>query len=309
MKERLFVSTGYYSTLLAAALVMQSESGYRNHLLVTLDRQSREENTRWAYRMYPNWASVNVISHEEYYVDGIHFKPDVEEFYEVVTPFFEMLALIKDTFKSRHYNLYEEGLTSYSQFLKKGCEYKGIFYCLHPHLLNNVKNLLSVPIPASAVKFLLEKASQCYLCPSLRGNKNIIFIGHGGFPNENDNNLIAQEIHAMMSRMSFLGYKILMTKHTRIDSSVTFAENLYNDKSLNLEFIDVNIPLTDILLLKNIEKISFIFGVCSTLLINSELLHNIKAYSIDSALMGDRQNDLIKIQNSFVKNISEIAFP
>jgi hypothetical protein len=301
MKKRLFISTGFYSTLLAATIAESScFPFYENHLLITLDRQSAEHNRLWAYRLNANWATVDTTDHTDYYVGDIKFKYNIVEFDEVISPFPSMHGAVAQAFPAKKYKYYEEGLTSYKQCLDRHYNDDDIFYSLHPHIFNDNENLLSVPINAQCVLKMLEIASQCYITPTLSGKNNVILIGTGGFPEEEKNAAMQDEFLSVIADLSSKGYKIILLDHTRVPVDENTFNIIKSNPRFNVIKISITSPLSDLFLLHNKDNIKFIVGIYSTLLLNSKLLFDIPSYSLNCDFLGERQLSLANIQNSVI---------
>ncbi len=307
MKKRLFISTGFYSTLLAATIAESSSFPfYENYLLITLDRQSAEHNRLWAYRLNANWASVDTTEHTDYYVGDIKFKYNIVEFDEVISPFPSMYGAVAQAFPSKKYKYYEEGLTSYQQFLDRSYKDDDIFYSLHPRIFNDTDNLFSVPINVKTVMQKLKLASQCYNTPTLTGNNNVILIGTGGFPEEEKNLAMQHEFSRVIADLSTKGYNVILLDHTRVPVDENTFKIIKNNPRFNVSKISITSPLSDLFLLKNKNKIKFIVGVYSTLLINSKVLFDIESYSMNSDYLSERQLKLVEIQKLIVDSYKTI---
>ena len=305
-KKRLFISTGFYSTLLAAALADSALSGeYDNHLLITLDRQSSGQNILWAWRLFDRWASVDTIDHTHYYVGDIQYEHSVSHFDEVCSPFPVMRGAVSKAFNASKYTFYEEGLTSYQHFLEQQYEQNDFFYSLHPYLFTGCPGLLSLPLPVAKVKEKLQLASQCYPTPVLTGDNNVIMVVTGGFPDELKENAIRNEYLRVIAELSSQGLQVCLLQHTRVQIDEILLAELKNSYLYNVEFININAPITDIFLCNNSHRIKFLVGICSTLLVNSELLFNLKSFSMEADFLNERQQTLAKIQNTMIAPFSE----
>jgi hypothetical protein len=298
MIKRLFISTGFYSSLLASALVDDStQSYYENHLLITLDRQSPEHNKLWAYRLFANWSSVNTIDHNDYYVGSIRFNHPIEFFDEVISPFPEMEYAVSQAFRARKYSYYEEGLTSYRQFLDGTHQNDDFFFCLHPYLFKDNYNFFSLPISKRKVVQKIELVSQCYQTPDLSGDNNVVLIGNGSFPEEEKNIAMRQEYLRVISDLSMKGYNIILLDHTRVPVDAELMNLLDNNLHYNVKKLTISSPLSDVFLNNNKANIKFIIGLYSTLLLNSKMLFGIDSYSMNVDFLSDRQINLAEIQN------------
>ncbi|MBS0906679.1 hypothetical protein JK229_16280 [Pantoea dispersa] len=297
MKKRLFISTGYYSTLMASVISSELHSAsYEDHILITIDRQPVASNRLWANRLHA-WESVSFVSHEEYYSETINYEHTIDFFDEVYSPFPEMLLTVASAFKANNYFFYEEGLTSYLQFENNQYNDGAKYFCLHPHMFNEKSNLISLPINISKVLEKLIKIDTCYKTPILKGNNNVIVIGHGGFPDENKNELINNEYIEVVQDLSKKGYNVILLGHTRFPVSTVLLEKLNRSNDVNFQYIEHNSPISDLFLLKNAKNIKFISGIYSTLLVNAVLFFGFKALPFESETLSERQQSLKKIQS------------
>lgn len=297
MKKRLFISTGYYSTLIAAVIAKsQSGSYYEDYLLITIDRQSIDANRLWALRLH-NWFGVDFIDHEHFYIDEINYNHVIENFDEVYSPFPEMYLVVSSAFPAQKYHYYEEGLTSYLQFSNKQFIPNDNFYCLHPYIFNNFSGLISLPVQVDSIKAVLKNLNMCYKTPSIEGNNNVVVIGHGGFPDETKNTLVHDEYVKVIKDFSKQGFNIILLGHTRFPVDKKLLETLDSSYDVNFEYIEHDSPISDLFLFENANKIKFIVGIYSTLLVNAQALYDIKAISFDSNALSQRQILLKNVQS------------
>jgi hypothetical protein len=294
--KRLFISTGFYSTLIASVVAEMSEEIYEDHLLITMDRQSSNSNVLWAHRLH-SWKTVETIDHTDYYIERINYRHSIDWFDEVYSPFPEMILVITEAFPSKKYSFYEEGLTSYLQFLEGSYDENFKFYCLHPHVFNDLDSLISLPISIPKTREKLRSLDRCYRVPLIENNNNIIVIGQGGFPDENKNSLIRGEYVKFIKEQSRLGFNIILLGHTRLPADKKLIDELENSVETNFTYIEHAAPISDLFILKNIQKIRVIAGVYSTLLVNSETVCGIPAVVFDSGYLSERQVKLRAVQS------------
>jgi len=307
-KKRLFISTGFYSTLLAAVLAERASSdNYDNYLLITLDRQSPEQNMLWAWRLYDAWAAVDTIDHTKYYVGDIQFQHPIGYFDEVCSPFPVMRGAVAKAFNAAKYSFYEEGLTSYQHFLDRQYCDGDFFYSLHPYLFTECSGLLSLPLPAAKVRDKLVLAQQCYKIPNLSGDNNVIMVATGGFPDELQNIAMRNEYLTCIKRLNSQGFRVCILQHTRVGIEQELLNEIKHNPRYDIELITLNAPLSDLFILKNRERIKFLVGICSTLLINSSLLYNLNAFSMKANFLNERQSALAAIQNYVVEPFENIT--
>ncbi|MBD9658337.1 polysialyltransferase family glycosyltransferase [Pantoea sp. PNT03] len=301
MKKRLFISTGFYSSLLASVLA-ESSCGeiYENHLLITIDRQNIESNKIWAFRLH-HWESIDFVGHEQYYNEKIDYHHNIPFFDEVFSPFPEMLLTVTSAFPADRHFFYEEGLTSYYQFLNKQYLPEAKFFCLHPFIYNDFHDLISIPISIEKVRDKLQCLVRCYIPPSLEGTNNVVIIGHGGFPDENSNRIIRDEYIDIIKRKSKQGYNVVLLAHTRYPIDDELLNRLKYDLSINFNFIYSDAPISDLFLIKNSHKIKYIAGIYSTLLVNSKVICGINTFIFDSAALSERQRALFEVQSCLLK--------
>lgn len=298
VKKKLFISTGFYSTLIASVLA-QSRSDGNDHLIITIDRQSVESNTLWAHRLH-GWKSVISIDHEDYYIEKINYKHSVDFFDEVYSPFPEMLTVISNAFPADQYIFYEEGLTSYLQFCTNKYISKAKFHCIHPFIFNQSPELISLPVSIKTVLEKLKSVENCYKIPEIKGENNVVVIGHGGFPDENKNEILIGEYLETIKEFSQKGMNVILLGHTRFPVSELLLDTLIKSNDVNFKYIENDAPLSDLFLLKNLGKIRCISGIYSTLLVNAKCLFGLEVFSFDSMALSDRQLLLKDVQSQLI---------
>ncbi|MDU5472099.1 polysialyltransferase family glycosyltransferase [Pantoea sp.] len=296
MKRRLFISTGFYSTLLASVIASEDNLQYEDYLLITIDRQSVDSNRLWANRLH-RWKDIDFINHEDFYASKINYTHSVNFFDVVFSPFPEMFLTITSAFPSENYSYYEEGLTSYYQFYNDQFLSGDFYFCLHPYIYNQKYELNSLPVKISKVIEKLEVISRCYRVPLIEGNNNVVIIGHGGFPDENHNLLMIEEYFNVIKNFSKKGYNVILLGHTRFSVDENLLHYLRSSNEINFKYIEHDSPTSDVFLLKNAKNIKILSGVYSTLLVNAKDLYGIEVEPFDSATLSERQYKLKEIQS------------
>lgn len=109
-RRRLFISTGFYATAIAATLASQDQYLYENYLLITIDRQDAQANIRWAHQMNDSWQAALTIGHVEFYeVNANLSNPFHADFDDVYSAHFLTHSLLRRVFPATRYFFYEEG--------------------------------------------------------------------------------------------------------------------------------------------------------------------------------------------------------
>lgn len=175
--RRLFISTGFFATAMAASIVRQQGRTFDDYLLVTLDRQSAEDNCRWAFQLNDDWAAVRTIGHGQYYerTETCTALPFSDlRFDEVYSPFVEMAEFVQRTFIAQQHHFYEEGLTSYLQAMRLApSDTHSRFFALAAALMRRA-DIRTVPIDREEFGRVLRRASQCYRIPRFSDRRNVV---------------------------------------------------------------------------------------------------------------------------------------
>lgn len=118
-RDQLFISTGFYSTLMASAIA--SKGSYNSYLLITLDRQSADSNIEWAKLVYPEWKGIEIIAHADYYdlrPKYIKHKWKNRYFLRIFSNHPNLINHIDNIFYTLQNKIYDEGLTTLNEFLE-----------------------------------------------------------------------------------------------------------------------------------------------------------------------------------------------
>ncbi|MDU6442491.1 MAG: polysialyltransferase family glycosyltransferase [Pantoea sp.] len=296
MKKRLFISTGFYSTLLASVIAGENDLHYEDYLLITIDRQSVDSNRLWANRLH-RWKGIDFVGHEDFYAQKINYRHNVNSFDIVFSPFPEMFLTVSFAFSSEKYQYYEEGLTSYYQFYNDQFLPGDFYFCLHPYIYNQKYELNSLPIKINKIIEKIEVISRCYRVPLIEGDNNVVIIGHGGFPDENHNLLMIEEYFNIIKDFSTKGFNVILLGHTRFSVDEKLLDYLKCSNEINFKYIEHDSPISDVFLFKNAKNIKILSGVYSTLLVNAKDLYGIEVQPFDSATLSERQFKLKEIQS------------
>jgi|GEM_PF-1118401 len=301
--KRLFISTGYFATAIAATLASQQGSATDDYLLITIDRQGAEGNTRWAYQMYDRWASVRTVGHDEYYENNAGFSnPFNCHFDEVYSSHFHMAGFVGQKFPASRYSFYEEGLTTYSQALNVRVQDNNTrFYALSPKILRTA-SIVSQPIDVKLLTRLLEKTINCYNIPIFENPRNIVMLAMGFPPHISGNrshSFEACEPAAKMLRAA--GFDVWLKPHPRAP-----IDDLFGNSSLaaaGVRLLETDAPLIEPVILANRQTISAVVSVYSSFLLHSYPLFGIPAFTIRSPVIDRMQAAWKSLQDSTVPDV------
>ncbi|WP_162950159.1 polysialyltransferase family glycosyltransferase [Rhizobium jaguaris] len=301
--KRLFISTGYFATAVAATLASQQGSGTDDYLLITIDRQGAEGNTRWAYQMYDRWASVRTVGHDAYYENNAGFSnPFNCSFDEVYSSHFHMAGFVGQKFPASRYAFFEEGLTTYSQALSVRVQDNNTrFYALSPKLARDA-SIVSQPVDVKLLTQLLEKSINCYSIPIFENPHNIVMLAMGfppHVPNSRSLSFEACEPAAKMLRAA--GFDVWLKPHPRAP-----IDDLFGKSSLaaaGVRLLETDAPLIEPVILANRPTISAVVSVYSSFLVHSYPLFGIPAFTIRSPVIDRLQAAWKSLQDSSVPDV------
>jgi hypothetical protein len=304
--KRLFISTGYFATAVAATLASQQGSGTDDYLLITIDRQAAEGNTRWAYQMHDRWASVRTVAHDEYYENNTGFSnPFNCNFDEVYSSHFHMAGFVRRRFPASRYSFFEEGLTTYSQALNVRVQDNNTrFYALSPKILR-AASIVSQPVDVKLLTQLLEKSINCYSVPIFENPRNIVMLAMGlppHFSGSRSNSFEACEPAAKMLRAA--GFDVWLKPHPRAP-----IDDLFGGSSLaaaGVRLLETDAPLIEPVILANRQTISAVVSVYSSFLVHSYPLFGIPAFTIRSPLIDGGQAAWKSLQDSSVPDVDTL---
>lgn len=302
--KRLFISTGYFATTVAATIGSHRSANSEDHLLIVIDRQDAEGNKRWAYHMFDRWESVCIITHDQYYEDRSNFRNSFGvDFEEVYSPHLTMAGHVKEKFPARRYFFYEEGITSYAHARELRSE--GIrFYALAPKLLRS-SSVLSSPVDVAVLTQKLEASVNCYEIPRLDDARNVILLAAGLPPDysgsQNDSlSACAPAAEALVAA----GFKVWLRPHPRVDVSRVFASS--SMAAAGVRLLETDSPLIEPVILRNRDRVSAVVSVYSSYLIHSYPLFGIPAFSLPGRMLDEQQARWKTIQDSTVPDIQQL---
>jgi hypothetical protein len=301
--KRLFISTGYFATAVAATLASQQGTATDDYLLITIDRQAAEGNTQWAYQMSDRWAAVHTVGHHEYYENNAGFSnPFNCNFDEVYSSHFHMAGFVRHKFPASRYAFYEEGLSTYSQALNVRVQDNNTrFYALSPKIAR-AASIVSQPVDVKLLTQLLEKSINCYSIPIFEKPHNIVMLAMGIPPNiaaSRSHSFEACEPAAKMLRAA--GFDVWLKPHPRAP-----IDDLFGNSSLaaaGVRLLETDAPLIEPVILANRQAISAVVSVYSSFLVHSYPLFDIPAFRIRSPVMDRMQAIWKSLQDSSVPDV------
>ncbi|WLE60157.1 hypothetical protein GIY62_05720 [Burkholderia plantarii] len=310
--RRLFISTGFFATAMAAAIVRQQGRVFDDYLLVTLDRQSGEDNCRWAFQLNDDWAAVRTVGHSEYYertetCASLLFS-DLR-FDEVYSPFVEMAEFVQRTFVARRHHFYEEGLTSYLQAMRlRSPDRHSRFFALSAALMPHT-DIGTSPIDREEFGRVLRRGAQCYRIPSFFDRRNVV-IAAGGVPLGE-----SEHPHAMFDPYDELagkliekGYVVWLKGHPRRPREAlqgAFQTSRLAQRGVRL--LESDAPLLEIVLACNPHSIAAIVSVYSSVLVHAFTLFGIPAFSLHAGPVSASSARWKNIQDAIVPDVAELV--
>ncbi|MFD1557820.1 polysialyltransferase family glycosyltransferase [Paraburkholderia silviterrae] len=306
--KRLFISTGYFATTMAATISGQQHRQFDDYLLITLDRQSAAANRQWAYQLKDEWASVQTVSHEDYY-ERTEASPELPfagiEFEEIYSPFIEMAGFVEQHFAAGRHQFYEEGLTSYLQALRFAPpDENSRFFALAPTALRQA-NVVSAPIDYTVFAQVLRRSAQCYRIPRLSGERNVIIVTSGAPPNESADPLtVLDPYNELAATLLSKGYTVWVKDHPRVPLKDIFATSIL--AQLGAQLLETDAPLLETVISCNRASIAAIVSVYSSILVHSFWLFGIPAFSLRTEPIGITQQWWKDVQDAIVPDIAEL---
>lgn len=301
--KRLFISTGYFSTWIASSIARDSNTQYDNYLLITIDRQSKKGNIDWALKCNPDWMCVNTIDHEDYYVS---LKTELLEnitsqhFHEVFYAHPDLYNLVKNTFISKNFCIYDEGVATRLSDISQNCPFPQKAYYIQPYQIKESKNFI-LQIKRKTLLRILSEAASLYEIPEVQTKNNILYIMPGIDVNDTTPSQSALYHLNIISYLKKQGFTIWLARHPRVPTLPAYLIE-------EVQTIPNSLPLIDLFIHKNRKHFSFIVGVYSTILCDSKYLHSIQALQIPLIMTNERQNHFKLFQDRFCKSILDV-FP
>lgn len=288
--KKLFISTGYFGTLIASTLAKRFHNS-ENYLLITLDRQDKESNIKWANVLNPNWSKIDIINHKDYYeIDEINFNHIWKNIFfdEVYSNHIENLTLVKKFFYHKKIHVYEEGLATYYAYNKKINEkfYNKVFF-LNKELLISLSEKVVLINPNEFLD-ILNSAIKYYPIKTLQNKNNVVYLMPGLQPYENNEHYF-----------NFHYKKILEIKNKKYNVYVSLHPRVNIDFPDHINVIK-NIPIVDMFLIKNKSNISYIYSQYSTLTTYSEILYEINPIIIETDVKNKYQKELKRVQDLYL---------
>ncbi|WP_028226698.1 polysialyltransferase family glycosyltransferase [Paraburkholderia ferrariae] len=306
--RRLFISTGYFATTVAAAIAQQQNRVFDDYLLVTLDRQSGTENRKWAYQLKEDWVGVQTISHEDYY-ERTQASPELPfsdiEFAEIYSPFVEMGEFVRHNFPAQRYEYYEEGLTSYLQALRFAPhDTNSRFFALAPTVLRNA-DIDTVPVDCAVFTQLLRRSAQCYRIPRLAGKRNIIIVTSGAAPHDGMSPAAYLDPYTeLVATLIGKGYTVWVKDHPRVPLKETFPTSKVAQMGGRL--LETDAPLLETVISHNAPAIAAIVSVYSSILVHAYSLFGIPAFSLHAQPTGETQRWWKGVQDAIVPDVVDL---
>lgn len=307
-KRRLFISTGYFATTMAATIAGQQNRQFDDYLLITLDRQSDSENRQWAYQLRDEWVDVQTVSHKDYY-ERTETSPELPfagvEFEEVYSPFINMAGFVQQHFPARRHEFYEEGLTSYLQALQFAPpDANSRFFALAPTALRHT-NVVSAPIDYTEFAKVLRRSAQCCRIPRLCGERNVIIVASGAPPDAGLPSLATLDpYNELTAVLVHKGYTVWVKDHPRVPLKNVFAASKL--AQLGAQLLETDAPLLETFISTNGSSIAAIVSVYSSILVHSYGLFGIPAFSLRSEPISLTQQRWKDVQDAIVPDIAEL---
>ncbi|CAB3758206.1 MULTISPECIES: polysialyltransferase family glycosyltransferase [Burkholderia] len=288
--KRLFISTGFFSTAIAATIALQGDACYDDYLLVPIDRQSESDNIQWAYQANDSWIDVKCIPHSEYYNHNNDSKlPFSEiEFDSIFSPFIEMTGFIEENFHAKKHHYFEEGITSYLQVLRETKNLQDtLFYALSPSLLRN-SSVITPPVSGAIFREIFIRNNASYRVPIFENPRNILILATGAPPDHTGDPLAALSAYVPIAQaMINAGVDVWLHPHPRVSLGDTFGTSELARAGVRL--IETDAPLVESVIVNNREKISAIVSIYSSLTVHALTLFGIPAFSVHAAPPDEKQ--------------------
>ncbi|MBU9680240.1 alpha-2,8-polysialyltransferase family protein [Burkholderia multivorans] len=281
--KRLFISTGFFATAMAACIAANLGSEYDNYLLVTLDRQDDRLNREWAYSAYDKWVDVAFVSHTDYYVrtDSSPTLPFTSlEFDAVFSPFPRMHEFVAEHYQATDYRYYDEGLASCLELIESDTAHENRrFYSLSPFVVRHGPGI-AVPVDAGTFREICLRNSILYRIPLFENDRNVVVIvagiprNLGGDPAET---LVPYDrlVEALVAK----GIDVWIKPHPRVAIEDVFAGS--NLASLGAKLLETDSPLIECILARNSGKVSAIVSTYSSALMHAMTVFDVPAFSVD----------------------------
>ncbi|MCG7402263.1 MULTISPECIES: alpha-2,8-polysialyltransferase family protein [Caballeronia] len=307
--KRLFISTGYFATAMAAAIAHQQSRKFDDYLLVTIDRQSGADNSQWAYQVSDDWTDVQTIVHEQYYerASGSAALPFADiEFDEVYSPFVEMAEFVEKEFSARRYHFYEEGLTSYLQALRFAPPRQDSrFFALAPTAMRRA-SVSTSPIDNAAFRRAMQRASQCYRIPRFAGQRNIVIVTTGATPADSpDPVAMLDQYNELTASLLAKGYSVWVKGHPRMPLGEAFPQSKLAQMGARL--LETDAPLLETVIACNPRSITAIVSVYSSILAHAFALFGIPAFSVRGGTVSEGQVWWKAVQDAIVPDAAELS--
>lgn len=307
--KRLFISTGFFATTLAATIVRQQNRRFDDYLLVTIDRQTEDGNRQWAYQTHDDWIDVQTVDHVQYYERTDTSPPlpfDGMEFDEVFSPFIEMAEFVRQAFLAHRYHFYEEGLTSYLQAMRfTPPDTSSRFFALTPTVVQNA-NVSASPIDLTVYEHVLRRSAQCYRIPRFDGRLNIIIVVSGAPREEWKQSLaLLDPYNELVESLLSSGYTVWVKEHPRVPLKDVFCGSKL--AQLGARLLETNAPLLETVIACNKDSIAAIVSVYSSILVSAFTLFNIPAFSLRAQVAYVGQAWWKNIQDAAVPDAADLA--
>lgn len=307
--KRLFISTGCFATAMAATITTQQRRQYDDYLLVVLDRQSTEDNRRWAWQAHDEWVQVACIGHVDYYERSAESSPlpfsDLA-FDEVYSPFTEMSDFVASNFRAARHHFYEEGLTSYLQALRfPNTNPESHFFTLAPSAVRE-SSMVSSPIDYATFVRVLERTAQCYRIPLFEHPRTVILVATGLPPNfDGPLEACIEPYNELAETLCAKGYTVWVKEHPRVPLSDVYADSRL--ARLGVRLLETDAPLLESVLIRNRTSISAIVSVYSSVLVHSHALFGIPAFSMRAPTPDMKQEWWKGLQDRIVPDADVLA--
>ncbi|AYC99680.1 polysialyltransferase family glycosyltransferase [Neorhizobium sp. NCHU2750] len=303
-RQRLFISTGYFATAVAATVLQQLDDDYDNHLLIVLDRQDPLINRRWAYQMFSNWASVRTATHVEYYVNKAEFQnPFGIDFNEVYSPDITVINFVRAKFKAERYHFFEEGLSTYDHIKRLTVDWPDVLtYLLLPEV---VRGHRATPIAIDPVRFreTIGKAGRYYRMPTFEKPRNVILLATGVpvYAADKRHQSFAFFDEAV-AQLKAEGYQDIWLKpHPRVEIRDIYPSS--NLAAQGVRLLESDVPLVEAIVEQNRDRIDLIISLYSSFSVYSEPLFGIRSRRVEGAMIDAYQRDLKSIQDGHVQPV------
>lgn len=307
--KRLFISTGFFATAMAATIACQQSRKFDDYLLVTIDRQSKAGNRQWAHQLGNEWIDVQTADHEQYY-DGIEAPLALPfagmQFDEVYSPFIEMAEFVEQAFAARRYHFYEEGLTSYLQALRFAPPREDSrFFALAPTAIRRA-SVSTSPIDSTVFLQVMQRATQCYRIPRFTGRRNVIVVTSGAPPAECPNPLaMLDPYNELAASLLAKGYTIWVKGHPRVPLKEAFPQSKLAQMGVRL--LETDAPLIETVIACNPQSIAAIVSVYSSILVHAFALFGIPAFSLHAEQVSAGQTWWKGVQDAIVPDAAELS--